>query len=240
MCAGKFLAEKRESFCGMPALPASFFMDFRKSAQVEKGGKNWLWTNGVSREYNPVTTQSGTEVVRIGSLIPMSVSLVLSSIAMGTDLKSGRIPNGWIAVGLAAGITCKFLSFSKFGWGGFLLGMLIPLLLCWIPFRMGAMGAGDVKLFLVLGALNGGQSILYCIFFSFLFAAVLSLGKLLRLRTLRASLAQLFHYFKNIFLSGEFSVYPGSCAKGHTIHFAVAIFFGYVVWMGVCICNMLR
>ncbi len=179
-------------------------------------------------------------MVRIGSLIPMSISLVLSSIAMGTDLRSGRVLNGWILVGLAAGILCRVLSFSWFGWGGFFLGMLIPLLLCWIPFRMGAMGAGDVKLFLVLGALNGGQAILYCIFLSFLIAAVLSLGKLLRLRTLRASLAQLFHYFQSIFLSGEFTAYPGSRAKGHTIHFAVAIFFGYAAWMGVCVCNTLR
>ncbi len=192
------------------------------------------------REYNPVTTQSGTEVVRIGSLIPMSISLVLSAIAMGTDLKSGRIRNGWIVVGLAAAVICRALSFSWFGWGGFFLGMLIPLLLCLLPFRMGAMGAGDVKLFLVLGALNGGLVILYCIFFAFLFAAVLSLVKLLRLRTLRASLAQVFHYFQSIFLSGEFAAYPGSRAKGHTIHFAVAIFFGYAVWIGVCVCNTLR
>ncbi len=169
----------------------------------------------------------------------MIASLILLSVAAVSDLRSGRIPNMWICIGLAAGVLCRALSLTSFGWSGFFFGMLIPFLICWIPFRMGAMGAGDVKLLIVLGALNGGGDILYCIFFSFLFAAGISLGKLLSLRHLRSSLIQLFHYFQGIFLQGKIELYEGRYASGHTIRFALSIFLGYAAWRGINVCMTL-
>ncbi len=178
-------------------------------------------------------------MIRIGNDIPVFTSLILLSAAAISDLVSERIPNPWICAGLAAGVLCRAMAWTPFGWGGFFLGMLIPLLICWIPFCMRAMGAGDVKLLIVLGALNGGSQILYCIFFSFLFAAGISLGKLLSLRQFKASLIQLFHYFHTVFFHGKIEIYQGRYAKGHTIHFAPAIFLGYITWLGVNVCRML-
>ncbi len=178
-------------------------------------------------------------MIRIGEFIPVFMSLILLSVAAVSDLKSSRIPNPCICVGLAAGILCRTLSLTSFGWGGFFFGILIPFLICWIPFRMGAMGAGDVKLLIALGALNGGQEIFWCIFFSFLFAAGISLGRLLSLRQLRYSLIQLFFYFQSLFFTGKPGPYEGRDAKGHTIHFAVPVFLGYVVWLGVNVCRVL-
>ncbi len=167
----------------------------------------------------------------------MLLSLTLVTAAMVSDVRSERIPNSWICAGLAAALLCRLLSWTPFGWGWMCLGMLIPFLICWVPFRMGAMGAGDVKLLMVLGALNGGQQIFCCIFFSFLLAAGISLGRLLSLRRLKDSLFQLFLYFKNIFLCGRIEAYQGRHSDGHTIHFAVAVFFGYTAWLGVNVCR---
>ncbi len=178
-------------------------------------------------------------MIRIGSLIPVFTSLILLTAAAVSDLRSERIPNPWICIGLAAAALLRALSWTSFGWGGFFLGMLIPFLICWIPFRMGAIGAGDVKLLIALGALNGGSNVFYCIFFSFLFAAGISLGKLLSLRQFRASLIQLFQYFHGIFSQGKIELYEGRYAKGHTIHFAVSVFLGYLAWLGVNVCRTL-
>ncbi len=169
----------------------------------------------------------------MSSSIPAVVSLILLFAAAVSDLRSWRVPNLWIVIGLAAGVLCRILAWSSFGWGSLLLGCLLPFLICWIPYRMGAMGAGDVKLLMALGTLNGGQHVLYCIFFSFLFAAGISLGRLLSLRQFRSSLIQLFQYFHTTLLQGKFGMYPGRSAEGHIIHFAVAILPGYVAWLGV-------
>ncbi len=178
-------------------------------------------------------------MIRIGAVIPIFMSLILLSVAAVSDLQFSRIPNQWILTGLAAGVLCRILSWTSFGWGGFSLGMLIPFLICWIPFRMGAMGAGDVKLLVALGALNGGQDIFWCIFFSFLFAAGISLGRLLSLRQFKASLAQLFFYFQSFFSTGKAGFYEGRYEKGHTIHFAVPVLLGYILWLGVNVCRVL-
>ncbi len=184
-----------------------------------------------------IQTYQMAEVVRIASFIPVCISFVILFAAVASDLRSGQIPNLWICAGLAAGVLCRTLSWTSFGWGGFSLGLLLPFLICWIPFRMRGIGAGDVKLLLVIGALNGGQNVFFCIFFSFLFAAGISLGKLLSLKQFKKSLIQLFHYFQHIFLSGKIESYRGRYAKGHTIHFSVAILLGYAAWLGVNTCR---
>ncbi len=180
-----------------------------------------------------------TEVMRVGSFIPISISLSILCAALVSDLKRERIPNRLICAGMAAGVCCRILAWTPFGWGSFFLGLLLPFLICWIPFRMGAVGAGDVKLLVVLGAFCGGQDIFFCIFFSFLFAAGISLGRLLSLRQFRQSLIQLFQYFQNIFLRGKIEIYPGRYVKEHTIHFSAAIFLGYAVCLGVRICRII-
>ncbi len=176
----------------------------------------------------------------IGWLIPIIISLVILSMSAVSDLGFDRIPNLWILIGLTAGVVCRIFSWSFFGWGSFFLGMLIPFVICWIPFRMGAMGAGDVKLLMVIGILNGGQNVFYCIFFSFLIAAGISLVKLLRPRQIKKSLTELFFYFQTIFTQGRIETYQGRYVKGHTIHFAVAILLGYALWEGVSICRIIR
>ncbi len=177
--------------------------------------------------------------MRIGTLIPTGMSLVLLFAAVRSDLRSWQIPNLWIGIGLTAGVFCRILSWSSFGWSGFFLGVLLPFLICWIPYRMGALGAGDVKLLMALGALSGGQTILYILFFSFLFAAGISLCRLLNLRQLRSSLLQLICFFQTMFFEGKIETYPGRYVEGHTIRFSIAILFGYTTWLGVSICRML-
>jgi len=177
--------------------------------------------------------------MRIGSWIVIYVSLLVLFVAVVSDLCSGKIPNRWICVGFAAAGVLMVWPGLSFGWTGFLSGLAIPLLIGWIPFRMGALGAGDVKLMMVIGCLNGGREIIYCIFLSFLLAAGISLGRLLSLRQFKNSLISCIRYFQGIFLQRKIALYPERGQKGHTIHFSMAIFGGYVMWLGVNTCRFI-
>lgn len=173
-----------------------------------------------------------------GSCINVFVSMVILIVAVVTDLHSDKIRNKWICVGILAGGVLMFLPQSALNWSSFLSGILIPVLIGWIPFRMRAIGAGDVKLFIVIGCLNGGRDVFYCIFLSFLLAAGISLGRLLSLRQLKMSLMYCFQYFQKIFVLKRIEAYPGKLKKGHTIHFSIAVLFGYAAWLGVKVCKI--
>lgn len=189
--------------------------------------------------YNPnyLETHSGGETV--GSFLHVYITLIFLYTAVVMDLRTGRIPNRWICVGLAAGTVLLLSPQSALGPGSFFLGFLIPFLIGWIPFRMRAIGAGDIKLFFVVGCLNGGEDVFYCIFFSFLLGAGISLSKLLSLRQLKAGLMNCFQYFINMLIQKKVYMYPGAREKSHTIHFSAAIFLGYIVWLGVKACKVI-
>lgn len=77
--------------------------------------------------------------------------------AVFTDLKSRRIPNLLIGGGLAIAFSYHFYSRGLpgliFGLKGFAVGMALLLL----PFVLGGIGAGDVKLLGLIGAFKGGM-----------------------------------------------------------------------------------
>ncbi|MCD8300663.1 MAG: A24 family peptidase [Clostridiales bacterium] len=169
--------------------------------------------------------------------IPVYISVIILFVAAVFDLTTDRISNALMIVGIAAGVVVAIFPSIGSGWTGFLAGLAIPFLIGWIPFHMGALGAGDVKLLMVIGCINGGEQVLYCIFFSFLLAAGFSLVRLSVIGQFRRSLANIFRYFQNMFVGGGIDIYQGRYGKGHTIHFSVAIFFGYVLWLGVYVCR---
>lgn len=177
--------------------------------------------------------------IKIGGCINIYISLVMLIAAAVMDLRSHRIWNEWICLGLVSGTLLMFLPHSILSWGQYAAGLLLALLVGWIPFRMHGIGAGDVKLFLVIGCLNGGRDVFYCIFFSFLLAAGISLLRLLRLRQLKQSLTYCILYFQSIFVLKKIEAYPGRYQAGHTIHFSVMILGGYVIWLGVKGCSFM-
>jgi prepilin peptidase CpaA len=89
------------------------------------------------------------------------VGLGLAAIACGTDLRTRRIPQ-WLTIGGAvAGVV--FHSVTS-GWNGGLTGVAgwtVGMLVLFIPFALGGLGAGDVKLLGAIGAWLGPANALW-------------------------------------------------------------------------------
>jgi prepilin peptidase CpaA len=89
------------------------------------------------------------------------VSLGLAAIACGTDLRTRRIPQVLTIGGAVAGV---IFHIAAGGWSGGLIsaaGWLVGILVLFLPFALGGLGAGDVKLLGAIGAWLGPASALW-------------------------------------------------------------------------------
>lgn len=93
--------------------------------------------------------------------------LLLVSIVGGlSDWKTRKIPN-WLTFGtffLSLIYSISLLKFSAVG--NCLLGFFIGLLILIVPYMLGGMGAGDVKLLAALGSIVGYKDILVIFFYT--------------------------------------------------------------------------
>jgi len=119
------------------------------------------------------------------SLMPALLLAVLLAAAVACDIRSRRIPNRLVGLGMAAGLTLHAtvtpgagLFNMPFGGLGLLLalgGLALGLLLLLPMYALGALGAGDVKLMAMIGAFLGPQEMLGVTLFSLVAGGALAL-----------------------------------------------------------------
>jgi prepilin peptidase CpaA len=89
------------------------------------------------------------------------VSLALAAVACGWDLRTRRIPQVLTLGGALAGFAFHFLNG---GWNAGLAsatGWLVGIAIFFVPFALGGLGAGDVKLLGAIGAWLGPMNALW-------------------------------------------------------------------------------
>ena len=104
---------------------------------------------------------------------------LLLAVAVFTDLRSNKIPNLLIITGLVFGIvtTDQFIeSISVF---------LFIILIFFPAFKIGALGAGDIKCMAMMSFYLTRQELLWALFYAFLSAAGCSVCKIIYYRTLQ-------------------------------------------------------
>ncbi len=158
---------------------------------------------------------------------------MLSALA---DLKTDRIPNGFILLGTIIGISGGVLSGR--GLSDILASVLLAFLLMYPLYMIGALGAGDVKLFAMIGSFVAAGEFLAILAGAFAIGAGFSLIKLSAEKNGRERFRYFFSYLHEIRRTGHWKVYGEDLKQDyHTycknkIHFAVPILFSAVCRIG--------
>lgn len=142
----------------------------------------------------------------------MAALCVVLLAACWFDYRKRKIPNALIMI---IGFLGAVLSFRKDGIAGsvgFLSRTILVTGLLYFLFKLGMMGAGDVKLFGVTAGYLSFEKILYFLFVSLLIAAIISFIKLLKNNNLAERLKVLVKYSADVWKNGSLKLYPSECA----------------------------
>lgn len=150
-------------------------------------------------------------------------------IAVILDFATGKVSNYLILTGLLAGFVVQFI-WGKDKISSVLLGAIVPVAVLFIVFMIGGIGAGDVKLFAVIGVFLGVRGVFTCIILAFIVGAVISIGKILIYRNSIRYLDNLYSYISLLNQTKKIQLYKKE--KANTIHFTLPILISVVVYMG--------
>ncbi len=152
------------------------------------------------------------------------------------DMKSFKISNHFILIGIILGFLINVSEAGRTGLVTCFCGVLTPVILLFLLFLIKVLGAGDIKLFSVAGAFYGTSFVLKTILIAFLFGAVMSVIHLIRHRLVFCRLRHFIRYIQVIYKkytvpqqgAGRFEILPyyDLARDGYqgVIHFSIAIF----------------
>lgn len=106
------------------------------------------------------------------------VLLFLVVVAVFTDMTQTRISNRLIVAGLLLGLILRIIGEGWIGILVFIVNISIPVVLLYPLFCLRALGAGDIKLFSVVGAFLTMQQLFEVLWLSFVAAALLGILKI--------------------------------------------------------------
>ncbi len=144
----------------------------------------------------------------------MAALCVILAAACCYDYRDKRIPNCLVL--LAAFWGAGWQSWDRGLSGIFLyLGQTVLVMACLYPFfKIGGLGAGDVKLLGVTAGYLPFQKILSFLFCSLLISAVVSMIRMWRKKMFRERMRCLSGYLQEVMASGSWKLYPGAVPTG--------------------------
>ena len=151
------------------------------------------------------------------------------------DFYKGKIPNLLIAAGLMAGIINLICYHDLRTILIHIPGMIFPIILLFPLYKIGTLGAGDIKLFSLLGVYFSFMETLFCMFGAYVIGAVIALGTLLWRKNFKERIMYLIYYMKDYFSMGYFRYYylDKHQEEKSQIHFSLPIFLSVLLF----VCN---
>lgn len=152
------------------------------------------------------------------------------------DLKSDRIPNGFVMFGIIIGVLCSLWHSPDIRHTA--ISMLLAFLLLYPLFKIGALGSGDVKIFMMIGSFIGAKELLLVLIMSFVIGALCSLIKLLSEHNGRERLYYFLSYISEVIKTRQWKIYGEHVAQDYEqyrrnkIHFTIPVLFSVALWIG--------
>jgi prepilin peptidase CpaA len=172
-----------------------------------------------------------SEVITVQSAVAVAISLA----ACATDLRSRRIPNVLTFGTAAAALIYAAVTGGWAGLGSAVVGWLIGAVVFIVPFALGGLGGGDVKLLAALGAWLGPVPALWVALYTGVAGGIMALVVAIASGYLRKALANvsllLMHW--RVWGLRPLSEVSLEGSKGPRLAYALPIFVGLVttLWL---------
>ena len=108
------------------------------------------------------------------TLFDKGILLIIIFIAIIIDLWKQRIPNVLILIGLTVGIIGMLFNVTAFNTLEKIAATVLGVCILFIPFAMGAIGAGDVKLLGLIGFYTGVRGVINISLISFAIGGIVA------------------------------------------------------------------
>ena len=158
------------------------------------------------------------------------LALLTVSAAAWMDLRSAKVDNRWLLLCLMLGLVIQLADNGLSVLKQVVPGTLLPLLLLFPFFRFRMIGAGDIKLFSVLGGFMGPLTILYCLFVSFLIGAAFAAAVFLFEGGFAERLTYFVSYTKAWLETRRRVPYLRQGVQKESLHMTVPIFLAVLLW----------
>lgn len=158
--------------------------------------------------------------------------LCVTMIATLADLKTGKIPNGLIAAGMAMGACYQVLSRGMAGLLIFAGGLVLPLLMMSGLFYFRMAGAGDIKLLCVTGGFLGPADGFRTLIASILIAGVISVWIMMRQKSFSGRMLYFMEYVERRAAGGRWESYMDGVPEGARFCFSVPVFLSVLGYIG--------
>ncbi|MCI8801017.1 A24 family peptidase [Acetatifactor muris] len=165
----------------------------------------------------------------------MTSLCVFLLIACVCDYREHRIPNSLTALMAVQGLIGRMWDEGAVGIILWLGGAVMAVALLYLLFKIGCLGAGDVKLFGVTAGYLPFKKILLFLFFSLLIAAIISLVKMWKENSFGRRIRYLSGYFRELLKNGQWRLYSqkendrtsGICLAG-PVFISILLYLGGV------------
>ncbi|WP_102027451.1 A24 family peptidase [Salirhabdus sp. Marseille-P4669] len=157
-----------------------------------------------------------------------TILILILIISLITDIKERRILNIVTLPTIVFAFSYHFISSGLDGLLFSVSGFFVGIGLLLIPFIMGGMGAGDVKLLAAIGALMGSLFVFYAFIYTALIGGLIAV-------ILLAKKKELFSSFRRMLFAAQTKTLDGVYKEDmhHAFPYGVPIVFGTFLNMGV-------
>ena len=164
------------------------------------------------------------------SILSITVGMLVL-LAIYSDLRWRRIPNCLTLPAIAFGFLLNFLGNS---WNGLIFaffGLVVGMGLLMLPYLLGGMGGGDVKLMGALGAMLGSYSVLNIFLYATLVGGGIAIVVVMANKSLIETLKKVWLLLKCIFLFRAPLAGAGLFKKSTEIPYGLAVGAGALIYL---------
>jgi prepilin peptidase CpaA len=140
-------------------------------------------------------------------MIQWSLVILLTAFAFFTDIRYRIIPN-WLTVSsVLAGMIFHIITNGTDGFIFSICGLFLGLFMLFLMYVVGALGAGDVKLFAAFGAIAGMEFVMNSLVYALIYAGIIGCIILITQKKLISRMFWVLHIVFSLIIMKEWKVF---------------------------------